>query len=105
MARHEAIKEKDGKALKKQQCYDVLILAKFQQHRRTFSEILNVFERMWDGHLERLTLSKNCISLINEEVIPVSSTLHHTEPTARQFAAAEVSGTLAERVIEPGPTK
>lgn len=66
--------------------------------------MLEEFESMSHEHLGRISVSKLQIDHPNDEVWSISSVLYQAKPTARQFAAAEISQMFTENVIEPATT-
>lgn len=68
MAEHDAVKEKDEKALKDDLRRDVQLSNELQKHRQNCLKLLTALKILWDGHLWRINMSKHWIYRHNKDI-------------------------------------
>lgn len=83
----------------------VAIADRYKRHRPKFLKMLEEFETKWEGHLRRITTSRNRSALTSYGVRLVHSIPFQSGPNARQFDANEVDRTLKEDIIKPATTE
>lgn len=104
MLEYEAFKDKDAEILKKwleavQWCIN------FKDDRRTFSQMLNMFESISDGHLEHINVDEHGTTLLNGNIRPVHDASYRARQTARKFADTKAGIMVREKVIKGALTE
>lgn len=105
MAKHKVMKKKDQAVLKKDWREDVQLSTKFKYQWPAFSKMLEEFKRVWDGHLECITVAKHTIDLSNNDIKPVHYAAYQAGLTTGKLTAAGIAQINTDKVIEWANTK
>lgn len=60
---------------------------------------------MWNGHLDRITIAKHRIELLQWDPAPVHSAPHQASSKPPEFEKAGIDKMVAENIIEPAHTE
>ena len=90
----------DDDALKENWREAVKIDPEFEKHRAKLIETLEPFEKMWDGHIGRVNITKHRFELV-EGATPVHQPVRRAGPQQRELQWSEIKKQLADDVIEP----
>lgn len=68
-------------------------------------DLLTVFQSMWDGHPNRISVAKHCIELLDDHNLAGHSATYPAESKTQEFEKSEIEKSLKDNIIEPVQTK
>lgn len=104
-ASHEKVPQEDGTRFTETWQNKVSIPDKYKVDRDEFLQLLLEIENIWDRHLRRNKMVRDCIELNYNEICPVRSAQYHAGPTAGQLPAKEIQKTLQKQMVKPADTE